>query len=366
MHSASRGLPHDNSSPQGGTTCLNLNSRRRKRRESCARATPSGNQPFAMACVDASPCAINMVPSAEAVLAHASAIAKALSARITVMHVLESPAAQEPIDPVEWTLRHCDATAYLHERMLCFSDLQADAVIVAGLPAERINAWAQDNTADLIVLGRGGENDGPFVGLGDTARRLAEVASASVLLVPSGRAGDTPIRYRKVLIPLDGSSRSECALPLGLGIASAHGAEVVLVHAIPKVDLIETHRLNAEAMALRDQLYHHNERAARQYLDWLRSCLPSPPASRIRLLPSGDARRALARTAVEERADLMILSAAGKSGHADMAVGSVADYLINHMNIPVLLVRQCKPNPAMAHEQPSHAMDTRLPSQGMM
>ncbi|SHK44428.1 Nucleotide-binding universal stress protein, UspA family [Marinobacter antarcticus] len=315
-----------------------------------------------LACVDSPPLALDAAPFTEAVLAHAAAVAEAVGARMTVMHVLESPTAQEPMDPVEWALRHRDATAYLHDHMSRFSDLHADEVIVAGPPAERINAWAHDNAADLIVLGRGGESDGAFVRLGDTARRVAQVANASVLLVPSMQVGDKPIRYRKVLIPLDGSSRSECVLPLGLEIAAAHGAETVLVHAAPKADLIESDLLDAEAVALRDQLYRRNELAARRYLDWIRSRLPATPTTRIRLLPSGDARRALALTAAEEHADLMVLSSAGKSGHADMTLGSVADYLINRMNIPVLLVRQNRRNPPT----PDHAMDTRLPSQGMM
>ena len=319
-----------------------------------------------LVCIDAAPCATNLAPVAEVILAHAVAIAESVGARITVIHVLESPVAEQPMDPVEWTLRQCDATAYLHERMLCFGELHANAVIVAGLPAERISTWAHDNAVDLIVLGRGGENNQPFAGLGDTARRVTDAANASVLLVPSMPASDAPIHYRKVLIPLDGSSRSECALPLGLGIAAAHGAEVVLVHAAPKVDLIETDLLNAEAIALRDRLYQHNERAARQYLDWIRARLPTPPASKTRLLPSSDARLALERTVTEECADLMILSAAGKSGHADMAVGSVADYLINRLNIPVLLVRQCKQNAPMADKKSGHPTDTRMPNQGMM
>ncbi len=332
-------------------------------------SSPLAKQPIlrhVLACVDASPFAVDAAPFAQAVLAHAAAVAEAVGARMTVMHVLESPAAHEPIDPVEWALRHRDATAYLHERMSRIGLLQADAVILAGVPAERINAWAHDNAADLVVLGRGGESDGFSVELGNTARRVAELANASVLLAPSIQVGDTPIRYRKVLAPLDGSSRSECALPLGLKIAAAHEAEMVLVHAAPKVDLIESDLLDAEAVALRDRLYRRNEHAARQYLDWIRSLLPATPTIQTRLLPSGDARRALARAIVKECADLVVLSSTGKSGHPEMSIGSIAGYLINHLNIPVLLVRQCKINSPRPHRSPNPAIDTRLPSQGIM
>jgi len=312
-----------------------------------------------LVCVDAS-------PFADAVLAHAAAVAMAADAQMTVMRVLETPAVQVPMDPVEWTLRHRDVEADLRERASRFGDLQADAVVVDGPAAERICAWARDNAVDLTVLGGGGEGNWPFVGLGGTARRVAEVVNGSVLLVPSPQVGDAPIRYRRVLIPLDGSPRSECALPLGLGIAAAHGAEMVLVHAAPNVDLTEAGPLEAEAIMLRDRLRRRNERAAERHLKRVRSRLPPTPATRIRVLPSGDPRHALARAAVEEHADLMVLSSTGQSGHPDMSVGSVADYLINHMNIPVLLVRGHEGSPPMVCRRSGEAMAVRLPSRALM
>ena len=312
-----------------------------------------------LACVDAS-------SFADAVLAHAAAVAMAARARVTVMRILESSAVQSPIDPVEWTLRHRDVEADLRERASHFGDLQADTVIVDGPAAERICAWARDNAVDLTVLGGGGEGNWPFVGLGGTARRVAEVVNGSVLLVPSTQVGDAPIRYRRVLIPLDGSSRSECALPLGLGIAAAHDAEMVLVHAAPNVDLTEAAPPEAETITLRDRLRRRNERAGERYLKRVRSRLPPTPATRVRVLPSGDPRHALARAAVEEHADLMVLSCTGQGGHPDMSVGSVADYLINHMDIPVLLVRGHEGSPSMVYRKSGEAMAVRLPSRALM
>jgi nucleotide-binding universal stress UspA family protein len=312
-----------------------------------------------LACVDGS-------SFADAVLAHAVAVATAAGARVTVMRILESSAVQSPMDPVEWTLRHRDVEADLRERASHFGSLQTDTVIDDGPAAERICAWARDNAVELTVLGRCGESNGSFVGLGGTARRVAEVVNGSVLIVPSSQVGDAPIRYRRMLIPLDGSSRSECALPLGLGIAAAHDAEVVLVHAAPNVDLTEAGPPGAETIILRDRLRRRNERAGGRYLQRVRSRLPSVPAASVRVLPSGDPRHALARAAAEEHADLLVLSSTGQSGHPDMSVGSVADYLINHMDIPVLLVRGHESSPPMGDRKSGEAMAVRLPSRALM
>lgn len=310
-----------------------------------------------LVCVDTS-------PFAEAVLAHAAAVVMGTDARMTVMSVLESSSAQAPTDPVEWTLRHRDVEAALRERASRFGDLKA--VVVDGPAAERICAFARENAVDLTVLGEGGEGNWPFAGLGGTARRVTEAVTGSVLIVPSSQIGETPIHYRRVLMPLDGSSRSECALPIGLAIAAAHDAELVLVHAAPNVDITETDPLEAEVIMLRDRLRRRNERAAERYLKRIRSRLPRTPATRIRVLPSGDPRHALARAVTEEHADLMVLSSTGQSGHPDMAVGSVADYLVSHMDIPVLLVRSCGKDPAVVYRKSGKAMAVRLPSRALM
>lgn len=311
-----------------------------------------------LACVDAS-------SFADTVLAHAAAVAMAIGARLTILRVLEPPSGQSPIDPVEWTLRHRHVEAELRERASHIGGLQTDTVIDDGPAAERICAWARDNAVDLTVLSRCGESGVSFPGLGATTRRVAEIVNGSVLIVPSSQIGDAPIRFRKVLIPLDGSSRSECALPLGLGIAAAHGAEIVLVHAAPDIDLTGEGPPGAEAISLRDRLRRRNEQAGARYLQRVRSRLASTPATRVRVLPSGDPRHALARAVVEENIDLLLLSCTGQSGHPDMSVGSVADYLINHMDIPVLLVRGNGGRRPMVHANPGEGMPARLPSRAL-
>lgn len=309
-----------------------------------------------LACVKGACCA-------RAVLTHAATIASAVGAKVTVLHVLESSTPQEPMDPVEWSLRHCDQTEFLQQCLSHFNNLHADIVIVAGPPAERITDWAQEHEADLVVIGRGSDHSSVSVGLGYTARRITEIANASVLVVPSQAPAHTVPGYQKILIPLDGSARSECVLPLGLGLAAAASAQVMLMHVAPKIDLIEPNQLNAEVIALREQLHQHNERAARQYLDWLRSRLPAPPITHTRLLPSSDPRLALEHAASEEQADLLVISALGNSGHAQLVMGSVADYLINRITIPILLVRQCL---AKSHRLRGQETELRRPNQGQI
>ena len=312
-----------------------------------------------LACVDAS-------SASQAALAHSVAIASATGARLTVMRVLEPPAGRMSTDPVEWQMCLRDAEAELKDRLRDTPDIDAETVVISGRAAECICVWVRDNGVDLTVLAATSSRDFPFSGLGGTARRVVETTNCSVFLVPRSEPEDAAIRYRRVMIPLDGSSRSECALPIALAIASAHEAEVVLVHAAPNIDLTEIGPIEAEAITLRNKLRQRNKLVAEKYFKQVRSRLPPRPvATRTRVLAEGDPRHALAQAAMADGSDIIVLSSTGLSGHPDLSIGSVAEYLISHADKPILLVRANKCPPLQTQRRAGDAPAGRLPNRAL-
>jgi nucleotide-binding universal stress UspA family protein len=310
-----------------------------------------------MACVDTS-------PFARAVLAHAAAVAEAMSSRLTVMRVLEPPTGRRaPTDPVEWDLRHHEAMAEV-ERLVSGTDcsIRAEAIVVEGSAADQICTWAHEHNVDLTVLGACGETCSSECGLGGTARRVAESVRGSVLLMPTTVVGEGAIRYRQVMIPLDCSSRAECALPIAVSIAVAHDADLVLVHATPEVALTEVGPLEAEDLELRDRLQKRNASVAQRYLKKIQMRLSlNGGSTRIRMLSGSDPRHAIARAVSDEKIDVIVLSAVGFSGHSDLSVGSVADYLMSHITTPILLVRGQGLQPQLRRRNSAVTSPLRLP-----
>jgi nucleotide-binding universal stress UspA family protein len=311
-----------------------------------------------LACVDSS-------SFARAVLAHAAAVAVAMGARLTVMQVLEPMAAgQAPTDPVEWDLRHREVVAEV-ERLASGAgrDVGAEALVVEGPAAERICEWAREHKVDLTVLGACGESGWCECGLGGTARRVAESVPGSVLLMPTTEVGDEAVRYHRVMTPLDCSSRAECALPVAVSIAAAHNAEMILVHATPDVQLTEVAPLETDDLELRDGLRRRNVRVAQRYLKQIQAqLLLNGDVTRALLLPSGDPRHALARAVSDQGIDVIVLSSSGLSGHPDLSVGSVAEYLMSHTATPILLVRGQTVRPPARRRRPLITPRQRLPS----
>jgi len=280
----------------------------------------------------------------ERVLPHALAMAKGLGAPLSLLRVLEGggPGAA-PLDPLDWNLHREEARSYLEG--LVEPDERAggaiEAEVIEGPAAEQICLWARHHDVDLTVLCTHGVSGQTEWSLASTARKLVDRVPGSILLVPATAApGERIARYRRILVPLDGSARAESVLPLAARLAAAHDAELLLAHVVPAPELTEIGPLDAEDLELRERLLRRNERVANEYLDRLRARLAASDLSlRVLVLRGGDARSRLARLIADEAVDLVILSAHGRSGHSDVPLGSVTAYLITHAATPTLVVR---------------------------
>ena len=135
--------------------------------------------------------------------------------------------------------------------------------------------------------------------------------------------------YRSILVPLDGSSFSEHALPVAWHIARRSGAALHLIYVRVPSDPGEIQAepiLDAGADASAAGQEHESD-----YLNGLRERLVStaaPPITYTTAAEDGPIARTLARAAVEGNADLIVMTTHGRGGLARLWLGSVADDLI--------------------------------------
>ncbi len=291
-----------------------------------------------IACVDRSEHAAKIVP-------HAIAIANALGLPVTLLQVLEMQSAGDlRPDPIEWDLRRQEARNALKRLADARGDdaERIEAELVDGQTADEICRWTREQAVDLIVLGTHGERGTGACDLGSTARSVLQRAAGSVLLVPVSVPQTKAPRYRRILIPVDGSSWGESAFPLALRLARAVGAELLLAHVVPVPELTQTGPLEAADLQLRERVVERNERVARAYVERLRG-YAAAQGLRVRalMIRGEDVRSSLARIVSAEGADLVVLSARGHGGNrpSDAAYGSVAAYLMTHSATPMLIVR---------------------------
>ena len=289
-----------------------------------------------VACLDGSELGSGIVP-------HARVVARALGARLTLLHVLETEATGAgPPDSIDWGIRQQEARAHLEGLATQLGDLESGirSELIQGRAAEQICSWTEQHDVDLTVLCSHGARGVTDWDLASTARKLIDRTPGSLLLVPATAAAKEEVRYQRILVPLDGSPRAESVVPVAMRIAASQKAEVLFVHVVPVPEITRAGPLDAEGADLVRRVIEHNRRVASAYLDRLRA-RASQAGSRVRALVvgGGSVRTRLERLIREEGADLVVMSAHGHTGRTDCPCGSLTEYAVTHATTPLLVVR---------------------------
>jgi nucleotide-binding universal stress UspA family protein len=285
-------------------------------------------------------------PLAESALPSMIAVARAFSAHVTLMHVLESRQGVDSLmalDALEWEIRRAESQAYLTsiQERLRESGVSAEVRVVQGRAAEQILEFANSAKVDLIVLSSHGESGRKEWHLSSTTEKVIVGARTSVLMVPAG--GETPKldrQIRKLLVPLDCSQRAECILSPAVELARVHGADLILAHVVREPELPRRVAPSTDDLRLAEQLTQRNRAEATRYLrDVARRLTPLWSQVRVRIRVGPERVRALQELAVDEGADLVVLSAHGSTGDASKAYGGLSARLLHETQHPVIILQ---------------------------
>ncbi len=331
--------------------------------------SPTQSAPFRRiaVCVDGS-------EMGETIVRHAAMVAAAFGAPLTILRVLEteSNAGTTPPDPLDWGVRQREARASL-ERLVSLAghrEIDVQSELVQGRAAEQICWWALHHGADLTVFASHGEHGRSEWTLSSTARKLVDGVPGSLLLIPADgdpRDEVNSARYRRIMVPLDGSARAESVLPIATRLALAHEADLLIAHVTPAPELTRVGPLTAQDLELEQRVIARNKRVARAYLDQIRARLSEAGIEARTVISRGDARTRLARLVRREGVDLIILSAYGRRGPRDTPCGSVAAHLLTHVAAPLLVFRE-RPRRVMkrlSQEAKRRAASVRPPAQAV-
>lgn len=141
--------------------------------------------------------------------------------------------------------------------------------------------------------------------------------------------------YRRLLVPLDGSSLAEEALPHALNLARRFGSELVLLRVI-----ISPYAIVAPDLVLAgtDPNLPELNQQAQQYLDSVATQLPGAESART-IVCEGPVAEAILEHAAALDVDLIIMSTHGRGGVSRWVYGSVAERVLQGSVCPVLLIR---------------------------
>ncbi len=144
--------------------------------------------------------------------------------------------------------------------------------------------------------------------------------------------------YSKILVPLDGSELSECSLEHIKPAATGGGtAEVILLRVVEPPNSGEVSAWSQAGYTVTD-VQNRIKKDARDYVSRAAEKLVNQGISARSEMIEGRAAETILDYAEKNGVDLIIISTHGRSGISRWAFGSVADRVVRHSPIPVLVI----------------------------
>src|SRR5450755_2736385 len=144
--------------------------------------------------------------------------------------------------------------------------------------------------------------------------------------------------FKKILVPVDGSAPSDAAVALAVRLARDQDAKLLFVHvcevakiaamvSMPTVGVDPSYALNAEREAGEGALRDACESAQRGDI------------AAESAMEDGSSVDTIINVARRQAADLIVIGSHGRGGISRAVLGSVAEGILRHSDIPVLVTR---------------------------
>jgi len=234
-------------------------------------------------------------------------------------------------------------SAYLQDKAerLQQSGINSTTVTIGGDAPDQIIDFAERNGIDLIIMSTHGKTGISRWPMGDTCNKVLHESYVPLLLI-RGLAtvlGETSTHC--ILVPLDGSRRSEATIPYIASLINTGGSQVILLrvneaaesHGEIVDDLVPCwEHYSREALSRTDKVI-------REYLEGIRQRIGNIDAEISCEVLTGKAAPEIIRYAEEKGISLITMSTHGYSGFSPWQLGSVSRKVIEGSTKPILLIR---------------------------
>lgn len=151
---------------------------------------------------------------------------------------------------------------------------------------------------------------------------------------------ETKGRYKKIVVPIDGSGWSERAIGHAVDIAINNNSELILLHVFrpPAQEYIDQLALagqDAQLQELREEM--------KQKLMGIRNNIRSEHIQvRVQFIEGVGVAGIICDYINEEGVDLVVMTSHGRTGIRKWLFGSVAEAIMQGIHVPVMIIRPDK------------------------
>lgn len=281
---------------------------------------------------------------AEAVLPHATLIAKAFGARLVLMGVVDLGGTEageghqayltQVAERAQGEVRkYLDGVA----AKLRGEGVEAQSEVTIGRAAEALANFAPGHVELIAMSTHGRSGIGRWM-FGSVTDRVLHLTAVPMLIIRAQEKGTpAPATLKSVILPLDGSPLAESALPYARAAALQLKLPLTLLRAV---------HMNAVAMGEADgfsayagDMLAAMEAEAADYLAGVSSGLQGEGITCETRVLSGSPAAVLVDFAQARPDSLVVISTHGRSGIGRAVLGSVADRMVKASGDAVLVIR---------------------------
>lgn len=281
----------------------------------------------------------------EAALPVAIGLANRLQGSIELISVLEDEPIVATWQPsaVEMRALLIDYLKTIQQQMEASATQAVSSTVANGPVSRSLEEHAGSTKPDLIVMSTHGRGPMSRAWLGSVADHLTRHVGMPVLLVRPEEDVEVRLtdmhRFRRILVPLDGSDRAEASLEWATRIARATGAALSLIRIVPPLPALSSPYL-PHVIAETEQALEAGRGEATAYLESIAARLEKdglevPTDVGVGVSPA----LGILRHAEQEEADLIVITTHGRRGLPRLVLGSVADKVVRAAHIPVMVTR---------------------------
>ena len=212
----------------------------------------------------------------------------------------------------------------------------AEPLVALGKPAEEIVRAAERQQCDVVAMsthGRSALANSILGSVTDNVIRSSRFPTLTVAPRMAERYWEEGDAISKVIVPLDGSSLAETALPYVEDLAKIIPLDVI----VARVGVYSVYT-RGEPSTRRADLEAEAEDDASEYLQRIVQDLRSKGLTAWSRVLRGDPGQSIVKLAQETPQNMVVLTTRGHSGLKRWVLGSVADAVVRSSGDPVLVI----------------------------
>ena len=140
---------------------------------------------------------------------------------------------------------------------------------------------------------------------------------------------------KSILVPTDFSDFSLAAMEYAKSFSIIFNTRIYMIHVVSGFPVLATSYMDADSETMLKDL---EDAASKELNEFMNAKLPKDH-NVVLVVRRGEVYSEIIKFAQEEKIDLIVLSTHGRTGLSHLLMGSVAEKVVRHSPIPVLIVK---------------------------